>query len=109
MLLAVEEGVPLQNGMYLSVAGASAAGTRMDVISNNLANMSTTGFRRGYAVFQKRLAEAIEPPRFEPSWDRVLDDLGGGLDREFWRADGGRRRGIFGLGHVASSAMWAAG
>ncbi len=69
----------MQNSIYMSAAGALAAETRMDVIANNLANVDSPGFKRGYVIVQKRLAEAVEPPRFEPSWDPVLDRLGGGL------------------------------
>ena len=40
------------NGLYLSAQGAQAQQTRLDVVSNNLANASTTGFKRDLAVFQ---------------------------------------------------------
>lgn len=65
--------------MYLNAAGSLAAETRMDVIANNLANVDTPGFRRGFAVFQKRLAEVWEPPVLHPSFDQVLNKQGGGL------------------------------
>ncbi|MCA8960227.1 MAG: flagellar hook-basal body complex protein, partial [Planctomycetes bacterium] len=69
----------MQNSIYLNAAGAIAAQTRMDVIANNIANADTPGFRRGFAVFQQRLAEVWEPPVLNPSWDDVLNDQGGGL------------------------------
>ncbi|MFN0056832.1 MAG: flagellar hook-basal body protein [Planctomycetota bacterium] len=67
------------NSIYMSAAGALAAETRMDVVANNLANLETPGFRRGYAVFQERAAEVYETPRIDPGFDPVLNQLGGGL------------------------------
>ena len=46
--------------MYVSAAGANAQSKRMDVISNNLANVDTAGFKRDFAVLQARHSEAIE-------------------------------------------------
>jgi len=72
-------------GWYLSAAGAMTAMHKQDVYANNLANVDTPGFRRGYAVFQQRLAEVWEPPILEPGHDPVLNKLGGGqfLDPTF--------------------------
>jgi|SRR5580704_5012465 len=39
-------------GLYLSAQGAQAQATRLDVLSNNLANAGTTGFKRDLAIFQ---------------------------------------------------------
>lgn len=39
-------------GLHLSAQGARAQSTRLDVIANNLANASTSAFKRGLAVFQ---------------------------------------------------------
>jgi flagellar basal-body rod protein FlgF len=39
-------------GLYLSAQGAQAQSTRLDVLSNNLANAGTAGFKRDLAVFQ---------------------------------------------------------
>jgi flagellar basal-body rod protein FlgF len=39
-------------GLYLSAQGAEAQSTRLDVLSNNLANAGTAGFKRDLAVFQ---------------------------------------------------------
>ncbi len=69
----------MEYGIYKSAAGAMAAEARLDVVANNLANIDTTGFKRQYAVFQQRLTEALEEPRFEPSRNQTLDRLGGGL------------------------------
>lgn len=40
------------HGIYLSSHGANAQSIRQDVIANNLANASTTGFKRDVATFQ---------------------------------------------------------
>ncbi|NQV26221.1 MAG: flagellar hook-basal body protein [Rhodopirellula sp.] len=40
------------HGIYLSSHGANAQAVRQDVIANNLANASTTGFKRDVATFQ---------------------------------------------------------
>ena len=38
--------------LYSAATGMEAQQTQLDVISNNLANVSTTGFKRGNAVFE---------------------------------------------------------
>jgi flagellar basal-body rod protein FlgF len=40
------------HGIYLSTHGANVQSVRQDVIANNLANASTTGFKRDVATFQ---------------------------------------------------------
>jgi len=40
------------NSLWISKTGMEAQQTQLDVISNNLANVSTTGFKRGNAVFE---------------------------------------------------------
>jgi flagellar basal body rod protein FlgG len=42
-------------GLYLSAQGAQAQSTRLDVISNNLANSGTSGFKKDLAIFQDNL------------------------------------------------------
>lgn len=42
-------------GIHLSTQGARNQLTRLDVLANNLANASTTGFKRDFAVFQTHL------------------------------------------------------
>lgn len=39
-------------GLYLSAQGADAQSFRQDVLANNIANASTTGFKRDHAVIQ---------------------------------------------------------
>jgi len=42
----------LTRSLSISATGMEAQQTQMDVISNNLANVSTTGFKRGTALFE---------------------------------------------------------
>ena len=45
--------------LWVSKTGVDAQQTRMTVISNNLANVNTTGFKRGKAVFEDLLYQNI--------------------------------------------------
>ncbi|OYV80398.1 MAG: hypothetical protein B7Z73_19020, partial [Planctomycetia bacterium 21-64-5] len=67
-------------GLYISAEGAQAQSLRMEVIANNLANVNSPGFKREQAVFQSRLAEAVQRGMAVPGRGG-LDDLGGGVDR----------------------------
>ena len=40
------------NSLWIAKTGMSAQQTQLDVISHNLANVSTTGFKRNNAVFE---------------------------------------------------------
>lgn len=40
------------NSLWIAKTGMEAQQTQLDVISNNLANVSTNGFKRGNAVFE---------------------------------------------------------
>lgn len=48
--------------LWISKTGLDAQQTQMDVISNNLANVSTTGFKRTRAVFEDLLYQTIRQP-----------------------------------------------
>lgn len=65
-------------GMYLSATGVLTNMHRQDVIANNLANASTTGFRRDLAAFTQRLPESRENPGAFGLASDLLDRLGGG-------------------------------
>jgi len=65
-------------GMYISAAGAAAQSERLQVLSNNLANVDTPGFKRELAIFQARHAEAIERGETVPGLGGI-DDVGGGV------------------------------
>lgn len=60
-------------GLYLSAQGAEVQSVRQDVIANNLANASTTSFKRDLALFQSH-----------PPFDKVeggIQDVPGQLNR----------------------------
>lgn len=66
-------------GLYISAEGAQAQSLRMEVISNNLANVSTPGFKREMAIFQSRFAEAAQRGLAAPGTG-TINDLGGGVE-----------------------------
>ena len=65
-------------GLYLSAAGVLSGEYRQDLIANNLANVSTPGFKRDLAIFQQRSVESRAS-----GWplDRhdLLDRMSGGI------------------------------
>ena len=63
-------------GLYLSAAGADVQSQRMEVISNNLANVDTPGFRRDVPIQRSRFAEAVQRGLMSPHAGG-LDDIGG--------------------------------
>ena len=65
-------------GMYLSAAGAQAQNHRLEVVSHNLANINTPGFKPHMSILQARNAEAIDAGEASPG-SGTLDDLGGGV------------------------------
>lgn len=65
-------------GFYISAEGANVQSSRLDVITNNLANVDTVGFKRELASFQARYAEAIDKGSVIPGTGE-LDNVGGGV------------------------------
>ncbi|WP_425615696.1 flagellar hook-basal body protein [Anatilimnocola sp. NA78] len=66
-------------GLYTAAAGANALSQKVEVLSNNLANVDTVGFKRELALLQSRESEAIERGEdFRGS--RSRNDLGGGVE-----------------------------
>ncbi len=65
-------------GLYVSADGVNAQSKRLEVLSNNLANIDTTGFKRQFAVFQARYSEAVEESFLSPGTG-TIDDLNGGV------------------------------
>lgn len=51
----------MNSGMYSAVSGNIAAMQRMDVITNNLANVNTTGFKKDRMVFDSMMNGAKNP------------------------------------------------
>lgn len=52
----------MNSGMYAAVSGNLASMRRMDMISNNLANVNTPGFKKDKMSFEGLLAGAVNPP-----------------------------------------------
>lgn len=52
----------MNSGMYSAVSGNLAAMRRMDIISNNLANVNTPGFKKDKMSFEGLLAGGQNPP-----------------------------------------------
>lgn len=66
-------------GLNLAASGAMTSLHRMDVLSNNLANMSTPGFKADVPVIQQRDAERIEDRLMSLPSNKLLESLGGGV------------------------------
>ena len=65
-------------GLYLSAAGAFSQSQKVDVLSNNLANVDTVGFKRELALLEARDSESIERGQ-DVRGSRGLNDIGGGV------------------------------
>lgn len=58
--------------LHIARTGLEAQQTQLDVISNNLANTSTTGFKRTRAVFEDLLYQVIRQPGAQSSQQTQL-------------------------------------
>lgn len=58
--------------LWISKTGLDAQQTQMDVIANNLANVSTNGFKRSRAVFEDLLYQNIRQPGAQTSQQTQL-------------------------------------
>jgi len=58
--------------LWISKTGLDAQQTNMDVISNNLANVSTNGFKRSRAVFEDLLYQTLRQPGAQSSQQTQL-------------------------------------
>ena len=58
--------------LWISKTGLDAQQTQMDVIANNLANVSTNGFKRSRAVFEDLLYQTLRPPGAQSSQQTQL-------------------------------------
>jgi len=66
-------------GLYTAAAGANALSQKVEVLSNNLANVDTVGFKRELALLEARESEAIERGE-DYRGSKSRNDLGGGVD-----------------------------
>jgi flagellar basal-body rod protein FlgG len=53
--------------LWIAKTGLDAQQTNLDVISNNLANVSTNGFKRARAVFEDLLYQTLRQPGAQSS------------------------------------------
>ncbi|MEW5788705.1 MAG: flagellar basal-body rod protein FlgG [Pseudomonadota bacterium] len=58
--------------LHISRTGLDTQQTQLDVISNNLANVSTTGFKRARAIFEDLLYQTIRQPGAQSSQQTQL-------------------------------------
>jgi flagellar basal-body rod protein FlgG len=58
--------------LWISKTGLDAQQTRMDVISNNLANVNTNGFKRSNAVFEDLLYQTLRQPGAQSSQQTTI-------------------------------------
>ncbi len=62
----------MERALWIAKTGLDTQNTNMAVISNNLANVSTTGFKRGRAIFEDLLYQNIRQPGAQTSGDTML-------------------------------------
>ncbi|QBQ54607.1 flagellar basal-body rod protein FlgG [Nitrosococcus wardiae] len=62
----------MNQALWIAKTGLDAQQTRMAVISNNLANVNTTGFKRGRAVFEDLLYQTVRQPGAQSSQNTQL-------------------------------------
>ena len=62
----------MTRSLWISKTGLDAQQTKLDVISNNLANVSTNGFKRSRAVFEDLLYQTIRQPGAQSSQQTQL-------------------------------------
>lgn len=62
----------MNQALWIAKTGLEAQQTRMSVVSNNLANVNTTGFKRGNAVFQDLLYQNLRQAGGQTSQDTQL-------------------------------------
>lgn len=65
-------------GLYMSGAGAHAQSQHVEVLSNNLANADTVGFKRELSLLEARDSAAIERG-MDFRGSRSANDIGGGI------------------------------
>lgn len=58
--------------LWISKTGLDAQQTKMDVITNNLANVNTNGFKRSNAVFEDLLYQTLRQPGAQSSQQSVV-------------------------------------
>lgn len=57
----------MMRSLWISKTGLDAQQTQMDVVANNLANVSTNGFKRSRAIFEDLLYQTLRQPGAQSS------------------------------------------
>ncbi len=70
----------MENGSLVGLSAQMALARRLDIVSNNIANLNTTGFKADNSVFQEYLSPRARENRFDGS-DRRPSFV---LDRGTW-------------------------
>jgi flagellar basal-body rod protein FlgG len=83
-------------GLYLSANGLVTQGMRADVISNNLANSSTPGFKKDFLALRQRDPEVLRQGAFGRETQRHLLAIGGAVE-------GSRSHSIFEQGAMKAT------
>ncbi len=52
----------MASALHIARSGLDAQQTRMSVVANNLANVSTTGYKKGRPSFEDLLYETVNQP-----------------------------------------------
>ena len=72
----------MERALWISKTGLDAQQTRMAVISNNLANVGTTGYKKARAVFEDLIYQNVRQPGAQTSESTILPSglmLGSGV------------------------------
>lgn len=62
----------MNQALWIAKTGLDAQQTRMSVVSNNLANVNTTGFKKGRAVFEDLIYQTIRQPGAQATQEAQL-------------------------------------
>src|SRR6056297_937305 len=62
----------MNHALWIAKTGLDAQQTRMSVISNNLANVNTNGFKKGRAVFEDLIYQNVRQAGAQSSQDTQL-------------------------------------
>jgi flagellar basal-body rod protein FlgG len=62
----------MMRSLWIAKTGLDAQQTQLDVISNNLANVSTNGFKRSRAVFEDLLYQTLRPAGTQATQDNQV-------------------------------------
>lgn len=74
-------------GLYIAASGMSANMARQDVLSNNLANVDTTGFKADLLAIRQRHAARVEDGLGRLPSNLLLERLGAGVQPTATRID----------------------